>query len=170
MTGADLVRAVDAGDRQLLNTITGEVINLDADEETLARTIRALRDLDDDRKLLVKAVSRELLTRMDANAKWTLHFTGLDVSSSSPGKVEYNGERLKGILEELVRDRLITKDAALAAIERKVSFAAKKSGVNALKKLGGEVEKRLRSAEARIPDEKRTVIVKAKNDVVDGGE
>jgi hypothetical protein len=162
--------ATTSSEELITNPFTGEAIDLNADTEVLARAVRSLRDLDDERKAVVKTLSRELLKRMDANAKWTMHFAGLDVTSVAPGKVEYNGEKLKEVLEGLVKDKLITREAALEAIDRKVTYSAKVRGVNALKKLGGDVAKRIRSAEARIPDEKRSVAVKVKEGVIDGGE
>ena len=154
----------------LPNPFTGEVIDLDAPTEVLAKELQQLRDLDTERKRLVAVVQREIIRRCDFDAKLTYHFPGFDLTADGKGRREYNGEALKKVLEGLLDDGLISRDAARAAIERTVSFKARRSGTNALEKLGGDVAKRLKSAERRIPDEKRRVSIKPKAVVEVGGE
>jgi hypothetical protein len=148
--------------RLLPNTFTGEAIDLDGPTESLAKDLLYLRELDTERKSLVRAVSDELLARMDKDAKWTLHFPGLDLTGDTPKRREYNSERVLKVLEELVTAGTINKEAAQKAIERKVSYTVKKSGVNAIKKLGGEVAKKLAGCEVPLPDASRRVAVKSK--------
>ena len=121
--------------------------------------------LDTERKQLVRSVSDELLTRMDRDAGWTMHFPGLDISGDTPNRREYKADRVLKVLEDLVADGTITKEAAQKAIERKVSYTVKKRGVDAIKKLGGDVAKRLYGCEVPIPDSARRVSVKAKESV-----
>lgn len=154
-----------AAPRLLPNTFTGEAIDLDAPTEALAKDLLYLRELDTERKQLVRAVSDELLARMDKSAAWTLHFPGLDLTGDTPKRREYKPERVLKVLEELVADGTIRKEAAQKAIERKVSYSVKKSGVNAIKKLGGDVAKKLAGCEVPLPDASRRVSVKSKDTV-----
>lgn len=148
--------------RLLPNPFTGVAIDLDADSETLARAIRELRDLDEERKQIVKDISHELLQRMDQDASWTLHFPGLDVSGDTPNRKTYKSERLVKVLEALVTEGKISKEAAQAAVEVEVKYKVKKRGVDAIRKLGGEISKRLYGCEVPIPDSTRSVSVKVK--------
>jgi hypothetical protein len=135
--------------RLLPNTFTGEAIDLDASTEALAKDLLYLRELDNERKQLVRAVSDELLKRMDKEASWTLHFPGLDVSGDTKNRREYKPDRLLKVLEELVAEGTITKDAAQKAIERNVTY------------------KRLYGCEVPLSDASRRVSVKSK-DAVNG--
>lgn len=175
MSAAELETTEQPAEGQLVaNPFTGEVVDLAADTATLAGILRQAKRFDEEKKDFVKAVQREVIARMDKDASWTMHFPGLDLVSQSPRRVEYNGEALKKVLEELVAEGLISLDAAKAAIKREVKYSAKKRGVDALKKVSDDVKARLRSAERRLPDESRYVSVRIKDDVVDattaGGE
>src|SRR3954454_15901157 len=115
MTGTEL--EMQPAEGQLVrNPFTGEVVDLLADTATLAQVLRDIKRLDEEKKDLVKAIQREVIGRMDLDAKWTMHFPGVDLVSQSPRRLEYNGEALKKVLEELVAEGLISLDAAKAAI------------------------------------------------------
>lgn len=124
----------------LVNPATGEQFDLDAPTETLGQFLVDVREFE----LLVrehkKVVQRELLARMDRQAKWTEHVAGLKLVGSSPAPSdEWDGAELRTTLLELVDAGVLSIEAVDAAVETRVTYHPKKGGVNALRKLGGQV-------------------------------
>lgn len=126
---------------QLVNPASGEALELTASEEDLAAAFDAARELEGRLKEYRSIISLELLRRMDAEAKWTVPAGRFKAVGESPGKVEYDADKLLPVLAQLVKDGKITPGAAHDALERpKAPLKVKMRGVNALLKLGGEVK------------------------------
>jgi hypothetical protein len=84
------------------------------------------------------------------------------VTAPSPApKVEWDTERLRETLAGLVIDGTIATEAAEAALERVVTLKPRATGINALRKLGGDVEQRLDECCSPAPAGDRRLTVKA---------
>jgi hypothetical protein len=126
----------------LLNPQTGELLELlKAGDGQLGDYLDAVRDWEAMARVAKGVVSAELHRRMDAGAKWTLSAGDFEIVGQSPDRVEYDVGELRAVLRELLEKELISRDAALAAVKREVVFSVSKRGVNALRKIGGEVAK-----------------------------
>jgi hypothetical protein len=130
----------------LAHPATGEVIQLaTAPDEVLAKVLDESKLLDGRMREFNRLVQDELLARMDAVAKWTIHGEGYTLAGSSPSTSEYDVGRLRQTLDRLCAEGLLSKAAATAAIKTEVSYKAVASGCNALIKLGGEVERQVKA-------------------------
>lgn len=142
---------------ELVNPSTGELLSLrDAQSGQLAEFIEAVREWEANARLAKAVVSGELHRRMDAEAKWTLRDGPYEIVGQSPNRVEYDVERLRTTLKELVEGEQITLEAAQAALKREVTFKPAKRGIDALLKLGGDVKKRIEAC-GHPPTRGRTV-------------
>lgn len=118
----------------------GEELTLDSPTQDLAEYLDGVKELrsrlDEERAI----ISRELVSRMDQGAKWTLHAGPYKLTAPSPAVgEEWDGAELYDALCELVEDGAISMDAVNAAVEIHLSYKVKKAGVNALRKIGGPV-------------------------------
>ena len=120
---------------------TGEVLDLNAAAtDELASYIARVRDLEGELRAAKRAVTAELLERMDRQAQWTVVAGEWKVSGDSPApRVTYDAEALAAELQMLVDADLLAPNAAAKAVERVVSWKVSQAGVNALVKLGGAV-------------------------------
>ena len=129
--------------RQLVCKPTGEIIDLDASTGELGRQLDSIatikRQLDPARS----AISVELLQRMDRAAKWTQEEDGVKVSSPSPNQMVYDPVQLASTLTTLVSSGAIDEEAARDCIE--MVPKVKKAGINAVLKLGGQVEEAVKA-------------------------
>ena len=137
------------------NPLTGEVIDLvDAPDVELAEFIE---NLDNARAAVQDAkriVSDEAIRRMDVAAMWTLRAGPYQMRTASPEpeelygekrRIEYqNGAALREALNRLVDEKLISVEAADAAVETVVLYKVRKGGVLKLLKLGGKVAQTVR--------------------------
>lgn len=138
---------------QLVNPSTGELLTLDSPTEDLGRFLADMREHESLCREAKRAITREVVARMDKGATWTLHVEGLKLSSQSPAPVEeFDGPALHEALQFLVDEDVIGVEALDAAVETVISYKPRKAGINALRKLGGRV--------ADVVDEHRTVIDK----------
>jgi hypothetical protein len=125
---------------EVWNPTTGELLDLTAPTDDLGRFLADVRELEELMRESKRFVSQELLARMDKQAKWTFHSSGLKLSGDSPAPVEeWNGAELRTALLELVDAGVIAIEAVDAAVETVVSYHPKKAGINQLRKLGGAV-------------------------------
>jgi len=127
----------------VLDTDTGEVFPSigEAPSLTLLRilgrveleTQRALDQLHSARA----AIGAELTERMDKAGEWTIRAPGVQVTVPSPaaGTEGWDAELLDQILDGLIADGVITKDAKLRAVEQQVTLKVNKNGVKALQKI-----------------------------------
>jgi hypothetical protein len=125
---------------QLVNPSTGEVVELDGPTESLAEFLADMREHESLCREAKKLVTREVVSRMDKSATWTLHVAGLKLSAASPAPTEeFDGPELKEALHALVEEGVLSIEAVDAAVETVVSYKPRKAGINALRKLGGRV-------------------------------
>jgi hypothetical protein len=127
----------------VLDTTTGEVYPSIADAPTPVLTrILGLVKLEADRqadafRLAHAAIGSELLGRMDQGGEWTLSAPGVKVTAPSPtaGTESWDAEELDRILDTLVEEGTISRDAKLRAVEQVVSLKVIAAGVKALRKI-----------------------------------
>lgn len=155
--GAELARVSTS----LANPATGEVVDLAAPDDALARCLEEVKALESELREYKAEVGRELLVRMDANASWTVKVAGgLRLESESPGLLEYDAEALHAELLALIEAEKITRKAANEALGLTVEKKVKKRGVKALEKLGGEVAEAIARTASKKPAGARRVSVK----------
>lgn len=135
MTGEQLQRAV-----QFADPLTAEVLTLDSESGDLARFLTNVRELESVLREHKRMVTRELLTRMDRSASWTMRVEGgLKITGQSPAPAEsWDGAELRTALLELVDAGVLAVEAVDAAVETVVSYRPRKAGITALRKLGGD--------------------------------
>lgn len=125
---------------------TGEVIVLrDASDAQLAEALDEVRRFEVEQlKGLKRDLQDEILARMDLNASWTIRLeSGVTLTGDGPNRSEWDVPSLRGVLRTLAKEGLISKEAAAKGIRRKVTYEAAAAGLNALLKLGGDVEARV---------------------------
>lgn len=130
MSSTDLERS-----RQFVNA-SGDVLTLDSPTEDLAGYLADVRDLESQLREEKAIVNRELLARLDKQAKWTVHASGLSLSAPSPEPAwEWDGAGLHAALTELADQDIISTDAVNAAVEIEHVYKVRKAGVSALWKI-----------------------------------
>lgn len=130
-----------ADEVRLFDPASGAEISLpDAPTRTLAELRDLIRTAEEDQRLAKQAIDAELLARMDRSAKWTLREEGYLLSAPSPSPTEaFDGHALRAGLEDAADRGLISTDAVDAAVEMIVDYKPRVAGINALRKLGGEI-------------------------------
>lgn len=119
---------------------TGERLTADSPTEDLGAWLADIRDTEGRIREAKRAVTRELIRRMDKNAEWTTRIPGYKLSAPSPKPVtQYDGVGLHVGLSDMVADGTISFEAMDAAVQEIVEYRVKAAGVNALRKLGGKV-------------------------------
>lgn len=148
-----LVDPATAVERVVL-PLSGAVVGEDA---TMSEFEAALVEFAELEKAIAAArvrISQWVRARMDAGAKWT-HGR---MSTASPSTlVTWDEAGLVAELDRLVAEGKVTAEARAACL--KVSTKVMLGGVNALLKVGGEVEQRLVQHRGAKPD-RRTVTLK----------
>lgn len=125
---------------QVLNPVNGEVLTLDAKSDQLGAYLADVREFEFLMRESKRAVTQELLARMDKNASWTMSLPGWKLSSRSSAKEEaWDGAELRTALLDLVDEDVISIEAVDAAVETVVTYKPRKVGINNLRKLGGRV-------------------------------
>lgn len=125
---------------QLVNPSTGELVELDGPTEALAEFLADMREHESLCREAKKLVTREVVSRMDRQAAWTIRAAGLKLSAASPQPTEeFDGPELKEALHALVEEGVISIEAVDAAVETVVTYKPRKAGIVALRKLGGRV-------------------------------
>ena len=138
--------------------LTGEAIELTADTDMLAHWVDQLRELERQAKEARDLIGLELLRRMDAKASWTLRAGDFKITAPSPApKVEWDVDQLRATLADL-RDQGLDEDAIDAALEVVVTYKPRASGLNALKKLGGEVAERIAACGTEVEPQRRVSV------------
>jgi len=145
----------------VLDPTTGEVLDLSSPNETLGAWLSEAREWKSRLGEAVRMVEAELNRRMDTDCSWTLHAEGMDIQGSAPGRTTYDAEELDAGLAVLEEKKLISPKARRAAVEQVTTLKLRKSGVNALLKIEGEVSELVRSLEKPDPKPRR-VSVKVK--------
>lgn len=143
----------------VVTPLTGEVVVLDSATNVLADWLHRVRQAEADLRDAKRAVSGELLTRMDKDAVYTARLGGFEVKGDGPSPVvEYDAERLRTELHLLVRDEVITERAMDNAVEIVQTYKAKANGINALHKLGGRVAAVIDACKREVPRDRRIAV------------
>lgn len=146
----DIERAV-----QFANPLSGEVLTLGSPSEALGDYLADLRELESVLREHKRVVQRELLSRMDHSVSWTIRAEGLKITGTSPAPVEeWDGFELRSELLKLVGDGLLAIEAVDAAVEIVRTYKTHKTGINALKKLGGPVSDTIESLKREVEKER----------------
>lgn len=137
--------------------VTGEAINLTAGTDDLAYWVDRLQDIERQAKEARSMVGEELLRRLDHDACWTARVEGFEITAPSPAPtVEYDVDKLRATLDELVDDGYIGQGAAQAAVKVETSYKPVVAKLNALKKVAPEVARRIEECGTEV--EKRRYV------------
>jgi len=148
--------------QQFFNPLTGEALTLASDTADLARLVDDLRELKRVHDEHIKIVSREIVSRMDRAASWTYQAQGVKVTAPSPVPVEeFDGAALREALLDLADRDALTYVAVDAAVQAVVSYKPIKKGINALRKLGGEVGEVVNAHMRTVERERRITVTRA---------
>lgn len=149
----------------IVNPETGELVPLPAvATPRLARMLGLVQhNIDAYLDALYQAkrmLGDEMIKRMDKSASWTVHEPGVEVTAPSPkaGSVDWNAEKLDGILSELVEENVIDREARLRAVWPDTVYKTDKRAISALLKIPGVAE-RVESARITSPASSRKVKV-----------
>lgn len=146
------LQSAKGGEVSLIHPDSGQLLDLtSAAPAALADWLDAVRVWEQNARTAKNVVSEELHRRMDANAKWTLRDGEFEIRGQSPDRSVYS-EELRGALEALVAEGLISQEACDAAYEPVVTYKPRARGLNALRKLGGKVAEVI--AEHTLPDQR----------------
>lgn len=124
-----------------VNPFTGEALELrDAAIDDLARFLDDIKDYRSRLQEAQSLVSREVLRRQDQAASWTTRAGGFVLKGASPApSEEFDALALRSELLGLVDEGALSIEAVDAAVETIITYKPQKSGINALRKLGGVV-------------------------------
>lgn len=140
----ELAAPNDAGELTLIHPDTGRQIALsDATLEELGDFCDAIDEWKSRAYEAVKHAEREVLRRMDRDAKWTLYSDRFKFVGKSPAPhISYKEPvKLRAALLELAEAGLITRDAVDDAVPEKTVTSIVPGRLVALRKLGGRVAK-----------------------------
>lgn len=147
---------------ELYDPVQGELVPIDAPSERLGRLLEDVRELESNLRVAKRHVSEELLRRMDARANWTLREGPFEISGQSPApKVEYDAQRLLSVLRALADDGVIDPAAVEGAVKETVDYKPVVRGINALKKLGGQVAREIDACGQEVTRERRVQVKRA---------
>lgn len=126
-----------------VNLVTGVAIDVaDASTEDLGRFLDESRDFKRRMQEQENIATREVLRRQDREAKWTTPAGSYVLKGSSPAAAhveEFDELALRTDLLDLVDAGELSIEAVDAAVEIVITYRARKAGINALRRLGGEV-------------------------------
>lgn len=145
---------------RVISPRTGEVIEISAPTEALAGWLLDVREHEGALREAKRVVSEEVVSRLDAQARWTEHLPGgLKVSAPSPAPAtEYDELALREALYVLVDEGVLSVEAVDRAIVPVVTYKASAAGIRALSKLGGRAQETIQ-AHSRTVEKRRTVSV-----------
>lgn len=137
---------------------SGEIVDLrKQSDEDLAAFLQWIRDQEEGARRSKKLISIELHRRMDGDALWTREAETFRIKGAAPPTPDYEAERLRPILEQLVKDGDITEAAMENACPLETKPKAKKQGIKALAKLGKKIADAIKQAEKPVDLDSRSV-------------
>ena len=162
-TGLDLVRRKSGTeDVELIDPDSGELVPLNEAPDTLiAAVLRQLKLAAEDIKDAQRGLGAVLIERFDKGGEWTARARGVKVSAPSPaaGAVTWDPVLLHEILDQLVTEDKITRDAALRACSTRIEYVHHHAGIVALSKIPGIAE-RIAPARKQAEPKPRTITIK----------
>lgn len=148
-----------AGMDLIVHPLTGEQIDLSASDDQLAEWIDQASELERLLRNVKTAIGDELIGRMDRQAHWTLRTGRFKVTAPSPKpKVDWDVDQLQATLADFRDQGVIDEDAIDRAMKVKVTRVPQQAGLNALMKLGTELEERIRACAAEVPAVRRVKV------------
>lgn len=141
--------------------MSGEIVTMrEASDEALGRWFAAYKRAQDLLRSAKRDLDAELVRRADYNATSHVDIPGVGrVTVTGPKDEEvWDVEKLRDVLRGLVAGGLISDSAAYSALERVVAWKPKVSGLNALRKLGGEIEARINACCDHQPPVRRATL------------
>lgn len=149
----------------LVQPKTGELLDLkDAPTDALAEWLAAVRDIESEYREAKGVVTRELLERMDREARWTVPLSnGWKLVGDSPAPTEGFDDipMLLNDLRELAEEGVVSREAVEAAFPRVITFKADRSAVGRLRKLGGRVAEVIAAHAVRQERDRRVSVRRA---------
>lgn len=147
----------------VIDPFTGEaVVIADAPTDTLAAFLHNVREVEGAFREQKRAVTREIVERMDREARWTGTVGDYKIVADGPPKpIEYQAEALYEALREYVDSGAISEAALDAAVERTYSYRAKHRGIQALLKLGGHIAETIAKHAHEAEKERRVKVSRA---------
>lgn len=144
----------------LVAPVSGDVLTLDSPSGDLARFLLEARDLEGRLREAKRAVSAEILARMDHRGTgWTETIGDLKISGDSPApREDWDGAELFAELNALVDEGVIGVEAVNVAVETVITYKVRARGVAILRKLGGRVAEVVDGC-ARLVERERRVVV-----------
>lgn len=113
MSGTDL----DRPGGMVVIPLTGEALDLAAaGTDDLADAIDTIRDLESQLRAAKRMLADEAIARMDRAVCWTLAGEDWKLSAPSPGRVEWDAERVAATLARMVVDGRVPREAAEQAV------------------------------------------------------
>lgn len=140
-----------------------EIVLADADSETLAFLRDAIRAAEEDQRLAKQQIDAEVIGRMDFHRKWTMHageYT-MTAPSSDPVVEIPDPAALHSELMAFVDAGEVSIEAIDAAVEQVITFKARKRGLDALRKGGGEIAEVIAKHEKQVMPPRRVTVKKA---------
>ncbi|HEY1690020.1 MAG TPA: hypothetical protein VGF95_14290 [Solirubrobacteraceae bacterium] len=127
--------------RLVIHPATGELLDLDqASTDQLGHWLLDARELDQRVREEKRAVTQEILARMDREARHTFHGSDLELKGDGPKiPTEYDATPLRAELQEFVDGQVISPEALDRAIEVQEVLKPRAEGLNALRALGGPI-------------------------------
>lgn len=148
--------------RELAIPATGELLDLEsAATDSLAQRIDEIRELRGALADAERAISDEVLARMDRRAQWTARVGDYELQARTPSsEVDYDLGRLREELDGLVAQGLLEPEAATAAFREKRETHPAKTVLRQLLRAGGEVAERVESCQIPISRPRRVKVTR----------
>lgn len=119
----------------IVNPASGELVARDAPTNDLGAQLDAVRELEGRLRTFKRAVSDEILGRMDKEGLYTYRLGGFKITGKAPPGPKYDGEVLHRELTRLVEQDVITPQARDRAVSIATVYEPHAAGIKALAKL-----------------------------------
>lgn len=154
----DLVPARPEG----ITLFTGEFLSINSPDSALGRCLAEIREFEALLREQKKILTEELLSRCDRRASWTVYEDGVKISGSSPAPVEtWDGAELYSALWAFVDAGVLSEEAVNAAVGIETIYKPKKAGIQALRKLGGDVAGTIDGLAQEVEKDRRVTVTVA---------
>ena len=144
---------------QFVNPTTGEALSLSSPDADLGNYLADIRELESVLREHKQIVTRELLSRMDRSASWTVYEGGLKLSGSSPKpSEEWDGVELYNALWDFIDSGELSPAAVEAAVAVETIYKPQKRGIEALRKLGGDIAETIDGLAREVVRDRRITV------------
>lgn len=139
--------------------ITGELLDLSADDDVLAEAFDRIRDLERQLKQARDTIAEELTARLDRRALWTCHAGQYTIKVPSPKpRLEWDVDALQRTLDELQGQGVIDEAAVDRAIRIELVRKPQTAGINALMKLNPGLAERIQACAREVSPPRRVSV------------